>query len=72
MARKQKLGIKILALGVLLILILLTGCLPESPEKSIVFADMQYDTVRVHGRIAAFILENGYGYQPDFIPCDTF
>ena len=74
MARKQKLGIKILtvALGVLLLLIPLTGCLLERPEKSIVFADMQYDTVQVHGRIAAFILENGYGYQTDFIPCDTF
>lgn len=46
----------------------------ESDEavKEIVFADASWDSILVHNRIAAFILENGYGgYSVDFIPGDT-
>lgn len=40
--------------------------------QEVVFADASWDSILVHNRIAAFILENGYGgYTADFIPGDT-
>ena len=40
--------------------------------QEVVFADASWDSILVHNRIAAFILENGYGgYEADFIPGDT-
>ncbi|MBA7544412.1 hypothetical protein ES705_36768 [subsurface metagenome] len=75
MLKKQKLGIKILigVLGALLLLIPFAGCAAEAPEKGpIVFADLSWDSAQVHNRIAAFILENGYGYPPsEFVPGET-
>ncbi len=75
MISKQKLGIKILmsVLGALLLLIPFAGCAAEAPEKEpIVFADGGWDSIQVHNRIAAFILENGYGYPPsEYIPGET-
>jgi len=74
MSRKRKLAIKIFmaALGALLILIPFTGCAAEAPEKTIVFADLSWDSAQVHNRIAAFIIENGYGYPPsEFTPAGT-
>jgi len=72
---KQKLGIKVLmgVLGALLLLIPFAGCAAEAPEKEpIVFADLSWDSAQVHSRIAAFILENGYGYPPsEFVPVGT-
>ena len=38
----------------------------------VVLADASWDSILVHNRIVAFILENGYGgYSVDFIPGDT-
>jgi len=75
MLKKQKLGIKILigVLGALLLLIPFAGCAAEAPEKGpIVFADLGWDSAQVHNRIAAFILENGYGYpKSEMIPGET-
>ena len=62
------------ALGVLLILIPFTGCAAEAPTPTepIIFADLGWDSAQVHNRIAAFILENGYGYPPsEFVPGET-
>ncbi|MFW5776373.1 MAG: glycine betaine ABC transporter substrate-binding protein [Spirochaetota bacterium] len=40
--------------------------------REMVFADASWDSILVHNRIVAFILENGYGgYGADFIPGDT-
>ncbi|MFW6231984.1 MAG: ABC transporter substrate-binding protein, partial [Spirochaetota bacterium] len=40
--------------------------------REVVFADASWDSILVHNRIVAFILENGYGgYTTDFIPGDT-
>ncbi|MBB6481394.1 ABC transporter substrate-binding protein [Spirochaeta isovalerica] len=40
--------------------------------KTIVFGDVSWDSVQVHNRIAAFIIENGMdGYKADFMPGDT-
>jgi glycine betaine/proline transport system substrate-binding protein len=44
----------------------------ETDAVEVGFADASWDSVLVHNRIAAFILENGYGgYKADFIPGDT-
>ena len=40
--------------------------------KTIVFADVSWDSVQVHNRIVAFIMENGFeGYKADYMPGDT-
>jgi glycine betaine/proline transport system substrate-binding protein len=39
--------------------------------KRIVFADLSWDSVLVHNRIAGFIFEHGYGYELDFLPGQT-
>lgn len=42
------------------------------PVIDVVLADASWDSILVHNRIVAFILENGYGnYSVDFIPGDT-
>ena len=73
--KKRKLGIKIImvALGALLLLIPFVGCAAEAPGKqAIIFADLGWDSAQVHNRIAAFIIENGYGYpESQFIPGET-
>ncbi len=74
MAIKQKLGIKILmgVLGALLLLIPFAGCAAEAPEKeTLIFADTGFDSIHVSNSIGAFILEHGYGYQSDSVPCST-
>ncbi|MFA7565719.1 MAG: ABC transporter substrate-binding protein [Alkalispirochaeta sp.] len=46
----------------------------ESGEDTttVVFADASWDSILVHNRIVAFILENGYGgYKAESIPGDT-
>ena len=44
----------------------------DSGTTTIVFGDVSWDSVQVHNRIAAFIIENGMtGYKADFIPGDT-
>ncbi|MCD6568204.1 MAG: ABC transporter substrate-binding protein [Dehalococcoidia bacterium] len=62
----------------LLLPMAMIGCSPASeptptPTQAgpIVFGDISWDSAQVHNRIAAFILENGYGYEPDYIPGDT-
>ncbi len=65
----------------LLLPIILLLCIPfaltaagmqESEDTTIVFGDVSWDSVQVHNRIAAFIIENGIGgYKTDFIPGDT-
>ncbi|QEN08098.1 ABC transporter substrate-binding protein [Oceanispirochaeta crateris] len=44
----------------------------DNDTTTIVFGDVSWDSVQVHNRIVAFIIENGYtGYKADFIPGDT-
>jgi len=44
----------------------------DSSNTTIVFGDVSWDSVQVHNRIMAFIIENGLeGYTADFIPGDT-
>ena len=74
MPGKQKLGIKILmgVLGALLLLLPFAGCAAPAPKGPIVFADGGWESIQVHNRIAAFIIENGYGYPPsEYVPGET-
>jgi glycine betaine/proline transport system substrate-binding protein len=50
------------------------GSTPEAEGDviDVVLADASWDSILVHNRIVAFILENGYGgYSVDFVPGDT-
>jgi glycine betaine/proline transport system substrate-binding protein len=74
MLGKQKLGTKVLvgALGALLMLIPFAGCAAPAEKEPIVFADGGWESIQVHNRVAAFILENGYGYPPsEYVPGET-
>jgi len=68
---------KKLSIIALILLVLITGGLfasgeTESAETTIVFGDVSWDSVQVHNRIMAFIIENGLtGYKADFIPGNT-
>ena len=66
MTRKQKLGFKVLAvaLGAILVLSSFTGCVTQ--KETLTFADLDWDSAQVHNRIAAFILEHGYGYDINY------
>lgn len=61
-------------LGIILVLIV-SACSGKSDVKedqTIVFGDVSWDSVQVHNRIVAFIIENGFdGYKADFMPGDT-
>jgi glycine betaine/proline transport system substrate-binding protein len=70
----MKPGIKALLvlLGVLLIVVSVAGCGDKYSKDPIVFADLGWDSALVHNQIAAFILENGYGYPASvFTPGET-
>jgi len=77
MVAKKKTGIKVLmiTLGALLVLLSFAGCAqaPEPVEKpTLIFADLGWDSAQVHNRVAAFIIENGYGYpKSEMIPGET-
>lgn len=50
-----------------LVLALVVGIgAPVSADDPVTFADFSWDSVQVHNRIAAFILEHGYGVESDF------
>ncbi|HAV10709.1 MAG TPA: ABC transporter substrate-binding protein [Dehalococcoidia bacterium] len=48
-----------------------TATTTSAPDKTIIFADAGWDSIQVHNRIAAFILEHGYGYKSDYVPGET-
>ena len=66
MTRRLKLGTKLLlvVLGAALILSSLFGC--TTKKETLWFADLDWDSAQVHNRIAAFIIEHGYGYDIDY------
>jgi len=44
----------------------------DSASKTVVFGDVSWDSVQVHNRIMAYIIENGLeGYKADFMAGDT-
>ncbi len=62
-------------LSILTVVTMFGACAADTAEKketTIVFGDVSWDSVQVHNRIVAFIIENGFeGYKADFIPGDT-
>ncbi|MBE9505976.1 MAG: ABC transporter substrate-binding protein [Chloroflexi bacterium] len=46
------------------------GCAPEEKD-TVVFGDLSWDSAQVANRIAAFIVQHGYGYDVDYVPGDT-
>ena len=70
---------KIAILGVLIATMVLTpaavfggGQPQDDGVVQVTMADASWDSILVHNRIVAFILENGYGgYSVDYIPGDT-
>jgi len=58
------------ALGALLMLIPLAGCVPAG-SKTISLAELPWDTSMVGNQIATFILKHGYGYDTEIFPGQT-
>ncbi len=74
MRKSKKLVVYILVvtLGAIMVMTSFAGCGEEAPKEPIIFADLGWDSALVHNQIAAFILENGYGYPPsEFVPGET-
>ncbi|MDD2388276.1 MAG: ABC transporter substrate-binding protein [Desulfobacterales bacterium] len=73
MQKKQPIKLKWrLITGIfLLTLIVGSGSAFAASEKPIVFGDASWDSIQVHNRIAAFIIENGLGYKTDFMVGET-
>lgn len=65
--------IKVLGIILILSLTIITGCSSNnsSDEKTIVFADAGWDSIKLHNEIAGFIIENGYGFKTDVLPGST-
>lgn len=63
-------GFLVIAMALTLLVLPVLGCAPEE-EGTVVFADLGWDSAQVNNRIASFILQHGYGYNLEFIPCDT-
>ena len=65
----------LIILTVVTVMIFFTACSDSDTsmkETTIVFGDVSWDSVQVHNRIVAFIIENGFeGYVADFMPGDT-
>ena len=66
---------KIKFLTIVAVLIFAAACSGNKSEKeltTIVFADVSWDSVQVHNRIVAFIIENGFeGYKASYMPGDS-
>ena len=43
----------------------------HAASKKLVLADVGWDSVQVHNRIAGFILKHGYGYEVEYMPGET-
>jgi glycine betaine/proline transport system substrate-binding protein len=43
----------------------------DAASKKLVLADVGWDSVQVHNRIAGFILKHGYGYEVQYMPGET-
>lgn len=61
----------LLIAGLALLVAPVAGCAPSGAQQTIVFGDLSWDSAQVCNRIAAFILEHGYGYTAEYVPGDT-
>ena len=58
-------------LALCLVLTVTMGAAPALAKDKLVYADKGWDSSQVHTRIAAFIIDNGYGYESEFIQGET-
>lgn len=43
----------------------------QAADKPVIFADLNWDSVQIHNRIAGFIIEHGYGTEVEYTPAGT-
>ena len=68
--RGKKAIIKIVGIILVASLMMITGCSSDggsADEKTIIFADAGWDSIKLHNEIAGFIVENGYGFKTDVL-----
>ncbi len=65
--RKTAMVLWALVLGILLI----SGGQTIAASEKLVLADVGWDSVQVHNRIAGFIMTHGYGYEVEYLPGET-
>jgi len=70
MKRKSSYLVKFIMFLVCVSLVLLP-ITASAAKGTLKVADLSWDSAQVHSRIAAFILENGYGYKMEYIPGNT-
>ncbi len=72
--KSNKRFIKLLGIILVASLLLVTGCSSDGDgnsaggDKTIIFADAGWDSIKLHNEVAGFIIENGYGYKTDVLP----
>ncbi|CAB5138358.1 Glycine betaine/L-proline transport substrate-binding protein ProX (TC 3.A.1.12.1) [Olavius algarvensis associated proteobacterium Delta 3] len=57
--------------SVLFVLSIMAGPAMSSSKKPIIFADLGWDSVQVHNRVAGFIIQHGLGYDVKYTPGET-
>ena len=62
-------GVMVFAISIMLLP--LSSVATGASKKTLVMADLNWDSAQVHNRIAGFIIEKGYGYKLEFIPGGT-
>lgn len=62
--------VKSLLLFLLLIALVLGFSPPSEANQKIVFADLSWDSIQFHNRVAGFIIEKGYGYPVEYLFVD--
>ena len=65
----KKIGYVAAALAFTLVMTLGSGA--AQAKDPIIFADFGWDSVQVHNRIAAFVIEHGLGYQVQYVQGET-
>jgi glycine betaine/proline transport system substrate-binding protein len=59
------------ALAALMVLTLTVGVVSAADKEAIIFADLGWDSVQVHNRIAGLIIEKGLGYPVKYVQGET-
>ncbi len=68
--RKGILKAGVIVFSVAFLLVTLSG-FSLAASKKLILADVGWDSVQVHNRIAGFILKNGYGFEVEYMAGET-
>jgi glycine betaine/proline transport system substrate-binding protein len=66
----MKKRILIAVLACLSLLLVLTASVPAA-AKTVMFADLSWDSIQFHNRVVAFLLEKGWGYKAEYTFSET-